>query len=203
MTYDPNQPPYQAPQPMYATPVDYGSLPPAKPTSVMVIGVIGIIFGAMGVICTPFSIVPYVLPKFMPAGAQQANPMVELVTSSTPLMIWTIFSTSLSMVLAIVLLTGSIGSVRLSRWARKLMIGYSIVALIAMVLGLVVMLAVMLPMMMSRMNGGSAEQTGAFVGGIFGGIFGILFGSALPIAILICYRRPNVVAAFEHRPYGT
>lgn len=174
------------------TPLAYQAVPPAKPTSVMVIGIIGIVLGSMNVICTPISLIPFIVPT--PAGT---NPGVDVMKSNSLLFAWIIIASILGTLLGAWLLANSIGSVMLKRWARKGMITYAWGAIALSLVGTAITLVAVVPQLMAQANGGTPEQKGAAIGGVIGGVVGGLIGVILPIFILVWYRKPHVVEAFE------
>src|SRR5947208_2777359 len=90
-----------------------------RPTSVTVMAILGIIFGGLG-LCSPFALIPY----FMNFGPP--NPFIDAVKNNTFLLDWTMFATLLTFVLAILLLTCSIGALGLKPWARPGLVWYGI-----------------------------------------------------------------------------
>src|SRR5689334_5040158 len=105
----------------YATP-----LPPAeRPGSVTAMAIIGIIFGSLGFICTPVSLVPYFIPL---PQSPQGNPL-DVIKNDSMLFGWTIMSSLIGWVLSIFQLTGSIGALGLRQWARNILVGWSIIGM--------------------------------------------------------------------------
>jgi hypothetical protein len=169
-------------------PLDYTTqLPPGRPTSVTVIAILGIIFGGLGTLCSPFALIPYFINFGMP------NPIIDAIKQDQALFAWTIFSTVVQWGFSILLLTCSIASLGLKDWARKGMIGWA-VASIAMTLVGTILHVLWLHPKMSQLVG--AQGPGAQIGGYIGLAFGILFGFGVPLVVLYFYTRPHVVAAF-------
>jgi hypothetical protein len=186
---DPSMPPPSGYEP---TPLAYQvPVPPLRPTSVSVIAIIGIVLASLGLICTPFALIPF----FMTSAAAQ-NPQIQMMHDSKPLMAWTIGSLAINFVLAILLLAASIGSLRLSAWARKGMIAWAIASSAMAIIGTAVQCVFVLPQLLAKMNSGNPADYGAAIGGIVGAVFGIIFSLILPAFILVYYRKPHVVDAF-------
>lgn len=167
--------------------------PPAlnpRPTVVTVMAVLGIIFGGIGVLCTPFSLVPY----FVNLG--QPNPVIDAVKENALLLDYMIFATLLSFLVAILLLTCSIGALKLKPWARTGLVWYGIVGCILAILGLIVNVVWFFPIL-ENMKGNPNQVKGAQMGGMIGGVAGAVFGLALPLAMWIVMTRPSIKAAFE------
>jgi hypothetical protein len=162
--------------------------PQGRPTVVTVLAIIGIVLGALGVLCKPMSLMMYFVP--MPAG----NPVMDRMKADQALFIWTMASTSVGWFLSIVLLVCGIGALALKEWSRQGLIGWSI-------LTLVVDLAVMIfnwVWVMPRMNKILAGQPnpGGNIGMIAGIAVGVVFSVALPIVLIYFMTRPAVKAAF-------
>jgi hypothetical protein len=172
----------------------YGAVPNPdpnpRPTSVLVIAIIGIILGAIGVACSPFALVPY----FVNIGPP--NPAIDIIKGSPGNMAFMIGSLAIGVVNAIVLLAGSIGSVKMRPWGRTALIVYAIVAILGVIVGLIFNILVFLPAL-SALRTTSAAGAAAYTGGLAGGIGGTIGGLILPAAILIVMYRPHVVNAFK------
>jgi hypothetical protein len=175
------QPPYY---PQYAQP---GS---TRPTSVSVLAVLGIIFGAIGVLCSPMALVPYYV-NFGPP-----NPVIDTVKNSPPLFTWTVGGTVLGFILGIVLLSGSIGAWSLKPWARKLLVLYGWAALVLGIFNTLIMTLVVMPKASAGATSGMAhtQATAGMIGGIVGGVLAL----ALPLCMIIFMTRPHVKEAFEN-----
>ena len=167
-------------------------VPPLRPTSVSVIAIIGIVLASLGLICTPFAVIPFVM-----TGAAAQNPQIQLIQNNKPLMAWSILALVVQFLLSILLLTASIGSLRLSNWARKGMIAWAIASSVMAVLSTAVQCVFIVPQLMAKMNSGNPADYGAAIGGIIGAVAGIVFAFILPAFILIFFRKPHVVDAFE------
>ena len=170
---------------------DQVPVPPLRPTSVSVIAIIGIVWASLGLICAPLSIVPYFVASM---GAQ--NPTIKMVQDSKLLFGWTIVFTALSFALAVMLMASSIGSLRLTRWARTGMIGWAIGATVLTLLNTVVQVVFVLPPLLAKMSNGNPADQGAAIGGVVGVVFGLIVGFALPIVVVIFFRKQHVVDAF-------
>src|SRR5690606_31733906 len=128
-------PPYQ-PQYYHNAPTK-----PLRPASVTVLAIIGIILGALGSICTPFSILPYMIDF----GVD--DPAFRVMRSNSALSTYIIASTVLHCLVAITLLISGIGSLTLKPWARLGMLLYAWVSLILNVLGTILTIAWIAPAM--------------------------------------------------------
>ena len=111
---------------------------PLRPTSVTVLAIIGIIFGGIGVLCKPFSLVALFIPQPGP------NPMVDM---QKQMMAWNVANVVVGTAVSVLLLASSIGSLSLKPWARKGMLAYAAMAVALTLIGGVVTMIWVLPKM--------------------------------------------------------
>lgn len=189
----------QYPPPPVQPPIDYAApqipMPPRRPTSVTVLAIIGIIFGALGVLCTPLGLIPY----FMDFG--QPNPVIDAIKENKFAFFWTIGSSILGILLAVILLAGSIGSLKLAPWARSAMLAYAAMAVVMSLAGTVISVTVITPLVtkaFENMQGGGGPF--AAMGGMIGAIVGAVLMLIYPICILFFYNTANVKDAFANPP---
>ena len=179
------QPPIQ---PQYYNP----PLPSGRPTSVTVLAIIGIIFGAFGVLCTPLALMPYFV-----SGV--SHPAIDGIKNDPKLFSWLILSTVIGWVFAVLLLASSIGALSLKKWARQGLVVYGVAAIIMGIIGFIINMMWLFPKM-AELQAGTPQARGAMMGGMAGGVIGLVIGLALPILLLYFMTRPHVIAAFENAP---
>ena len=97
-----------------------------RPTSVTVLGILNIIFAAIGVL----GFAAWVAMSFMPLNANPKNPCMELIQQDALYAIYTKISVAIGLVASIVLGLAGIGLLMLRPWGRSLSIGYSIYAIV-------------------------------------------------------------------------
>jgi hypothetical protein len=133
--------------------------PPAAqaPVAIRVFGILYIVFGGMGLLCSPMTLL----------GLAQ---MRTLLGNNPAAMSFFAISGVLSIFSAGVMLAAGIGLVRQREWARRLAVIYSWVAI---VLGLVS--TVLTVMFMAGRTGSAPEMLGGLIGGVIGGLFGLVF----------------------------
>ncbi len=155
------------------------------PTSVIVFGILNIIFGIMGLLGTAFTAVTlFALPANNPFLANQGAFM------ST----WLRVSIVLGCLASIVLLISGIGLLRLRPWGHKLAIGYAIYGVASTILGIIVQVwFVILPQLQQPVRGPDAMP---LIAGAIGGAIGGCIGLAHPVLLWYFMTRRNVVAAF-------
>jgi hypothetical protein len=133
--------------------------PPATqaPVAIRVFGILYIVFGGMGLLCSPMTLL----------GLAQ---MRTLLGNNPAAMGFFIFSGVLSIISAAVMLAAGIGLVRNREWARRLAVIYSWASI---VLGLVS--TVLTVMFLAGRAGSAPELWGGLIGGVIGGLFGLAF----------------------------
>lgn len=166
---------------------------PPKPTSVIVLSIIGIVLATLNILGT----VALLIVQF--AHILPTAPLTVALERDVVYMIIKASSATVGMVNNVLLLVCSIASLRLIRWARKGMLAYAWIALVHLVLGLVIQSVFVFPRMLSTtVTGGSAAAVHAgVVGGILGGMCGVFLYAIFPICIIRFYTRKKVVDAFN------
>lgn len=180
--YPPHQPNYYAQPPA-----------PPRPTPVTALAIIGIIFGALGVLCKPFGLVGMFLPQ------QGPNPMIDM---QREMMAWNVGSTVVGVGVSVLLLAGAIGSLNLKAWARPAMLAYAALAVLLTIINLVVALVWIVPKMQEAQQQATQQgvppqaaaimQTAGTVGAVVGAAIALIY----PAVLWYYYTRPNIKAAF-------
>lgn len=156
-------------------------LPDERPTAVTVIGIINIIFGALGLTCLCISLVT----MFMPQPYEQ----------SAALRGFGILNLVISLALSGALLASGIGLMSRSAWARMLAIRWAIANLVWSVISLVASIAWVMPETMAAMADRMPPEQAAMASTmtyVFLGI-SVLF-MIYPVLVLIFMRKPHVIA---------
>jgi hypothetical protein len=154
-----------------------------RPTPVTVFGILNIVFGSLGLLCTPLAIAALWIPQ--QPGAYQMG---------TAMMAYTIVGYIVGFFCAILLLAAGIGLLYQKRWARQCSYGYGWFAIVWGIIGIIITVA----MMASGMGGsGGAEETATKVGGVVGGMCGGIIGLIYPVFLVIFMKRQNVVEACQ------
>lgn len=165
------------------TEADFGGEPTpggqaTAPASIRVLGILNLIFGGMAVLCTPVAIVMILLMnRFNPA---------ETGVMGTPYgMAYTIISTGLGMVAAVVEIISGIGLLRKRKWGRTLALGYGGYGILAGLAGIVVALTFAMPSTPANLSVFTRAT------GIMSGVFGMIY----PVLLIVFLCRQKVVAA--------
>lgn len=146
-----------------------------RPTVVTVFGILNIVFGTLGVICSPLSIAVL----YMPITEQEIH--------ITPAMrVYAVVGGIVGVFMGLLLIAAGIGLLNLRAWARKVSYGYGWFAVVWGVIGLGLNLVWNLP----EMERGP-EAVGGMCGGICGGVVGLIY----PVLLIIFMRKPQVVEA--------
>lgn len=86
-----------------------------RPTPVTVFGVLNIVFGAMGVLWTPFGLVSLVISP----STHSSNPVIDVVLRSSFMRGWLISTAAVGIIAAAALLASGIGLVMLRPWGLE------------------------------------------------------------------------------------
>src|SRR5262245_31722845 len=105
-------------------------MPQQKPTSVMVLGILGIIFALLGV-CGLFS----TAAVFMAGSSLGPNPAMDAMRNDTVYLAFAGVSVGLGLITTVLLLVSSIGSLALQPWARLGMLIYAGVTVVTTLVG--------------------------------------------------------------------
>jgi hypothetical protein len=177
----PQQSPYQP---------DYSTLPPTSrlPTSVKVLAIIGIIWAALLLICNGIGL-------FGISGAIP-NPLMDELRTNNPT-VWAsqIAIPVLGLVIALVLMAGSIGSLMLHNWGRVAMIVYAVIAILMGVTNAIITFVYVRPLMhqtFANQPNPEAVAMGQQIGFFCGAALVIVY----PICVLVFMNKPSVKAAF-------
>lgn len=147
------------------------SFVPQRPTSVTVFGILNIIFGSLGLICTPFGLVAiFAMPNAM-------NPARGAIA-------WLLLSTVIGFCCTILLLTVGIGLLYLKAWARIWCLGYGWFAIVWGIIGMVVNIG----LTVSGAYGYKQDNIPGVISGFCGGLVGFVY----PILLVVFMRKPNV-----------
>lgn len=165
--------------------------PPRRPTAVTVIAIIVIVFSSIGVLCSPFGLIPF----FMPSAMQQ-DPVSKAMYGNAAFRVWTIISVIIGWTVSIANLIAAIQALNLKPWARKAMIRIAAIQLVLIVVTLLANAILLLPPLFELGNKDPAMKVGATVGAI-SAVFGTIFGAVLPSLTIYFFRQQNVIDAFE------
>jgi hypothetical protein len=140
-----------------------------------VFGILNIAFGALGMLCTPFSLLLTLRPD-------ANNPITQIIQENAAYRYWMVGST-----------VAGIGLLRMQNWGRVVSFGYAVYAILAGVIGMLVTVLVLIPAL--KPQGGDPAAMAGMIGGVAGGVIGGCIALVYPILLLIFLNRPQVRAA--------
>lgn len=151
---------------MPASPVVQPPAPATTPTFIKVFSILNMVFGGLGLLCAPFNFV--------------SIPLALKALGSSPLMkAYLVFSSVWGFIGAVILLATGIGLWKLRAWARKLAVGYSVLAIAIGLAGIAITVA------MFGAGDGSEIERAQRIGGVVGGVVGGLIGLAYNILLIV------------------
>ncbi|MBN1795339.1 MAG: DUF4339 domain-containing protein [Sedimentisphaerales bacterium] len=148
---------------------------PARTTSVTVFGILNIVFGGLGAICTPFSLIA----SFNMPDVMNPSKLAEL---------WLIFGSILGLACSALLIALGIGLLNLKAWARKCTLYYGWLAVVWNIIGTLVNLL----LITSGEFGYTQDAVPGALGGTCGGLVG---GLIYPIFLIVFMQKQNVKSA--------
>jgi hypothetical protein len=167
------------------------AVPSARPTSVLVLGVIGIVLGGFGVLCKPGGVV---LNLFIPMPVH--NPVVDFMRNDPQMRLFMIASGGSGTLISLLLLMSSIGSLRLKEWARTGMLAYACLALLSTAIEQAVGYLIIMPEMQRVMRQAGMPPQMAWTMGPAAQAVGLAIRLWYPPLILVYFTRARVKEAF-------
>ena len=164
-------PPSQTPPPQQA---------PSRSSWPTAIGVISIVLGSLGLICTPLS-----------ALVSRFSPQIEQVQGNSPdwYMTYSTASLPVGIALAVLLLVAGICLLKRIHASRALHLTYAGANIAWAVIGSIMVITVLFPSFLE----GDMPNKAAVIGGMVGGaIVGMAFGMVWPIFLLVWFRRRKI-----------
>lgn len=191
--------PYQAPE---TNPFKIDNAPaPAKalPTAVMVVAILGLIYGGFGLLCNPviglgnLNAVSGNLPE-------QEDVIMKLGMSPTYRGGLVLFS-AIGFVTAAMLVAASAGLLMKKPWGRALGLVYSVMTLTALVANLIFAAITFLGPLISAANeAATPHEKGRLYGGTVGAVGVLLFCFVFPILVAVILNLKPVVDAYRPKP---
>ena len=196
----------QTPPPPFDPMMAYAQPLPPRPTSVTVLGIIGIIVAILWLLCSGFTTVMMI--GSLSAGKNLmnfSNAQIPYSKSQTEL---GAVSSAIGVVLAAALLIGSIGALYQRPWSRRLIMGWSWVMLAFATALVVIQLVWTNPQTEQMLQQNNDPNIAKMRGFMHGYLIGIgcctwVIYAALPICFLIFWRGEAIRDAFTEPPAGT
>ena len=180
-----------APSVEYATP----SPGEPRPTSVNVLAGLGILFGALMVLCKPAGLA---MQLFVTIPGPP-NPMIDLFRNDPTLRAFALASGLTGTLISLLLLISSLGSLALKQWGRTGMLGFAALAVLATIVEQGVAAAVVGPEVERAMRQSGVQQPPgiAWMSGWVGLVIALVLRLWYPVLVIYYFTRPHVKAAFE------
>ena len=172
-----------------------------RPTSVTVLGILNIVFGAFAILASLLSLVSFMSQS---PGTPSGNPVLDMMANSPGLATWTKVSTVLGIFAAIGQMISGVGLLQLLEWGRKLAIGVALYSILLTILGFFANMFLLVRPLLEAANTSTdpAMKAGA-IAGAFAGFFGSCGGLIYPAILLFFMTRPEIVAVFQPAPPST
>ena len=180
---DPN--PYRSPVSPAAGPAAPAA---ARPTSLIVFGILNIVFGLLGVCGTAGSSAMFFVK--LPRDPLVPNPALELIESNPTYRTLMMVLIGLGLLAAVALLVAGVGLLRSRAWGRTLSIGYAWYGIVGAIVGMIVNWIYLVQPMLAKWNPAFGPAEAATVSTAVSGILGGCFGMLYPIVLLVFMSRP-------------
>jgi hypothetical protein len=167
---------------------EFGALPSSSPPlaapaskppgSIKVFGILNIVFGSLGILCTPISLI------FVMVASQKLG--------YSPFMTqWVVASGIVGILGACVLLASGIGLLKMRPWSRKLAVYYAMFACALTVINTLVTL--------TNLPSGGPNPEGQKIGAFAGAAFGLAIGLTYNFLLIFFLSKPAVKEALGEK----
>jgi len=185
--------PYQPPlTPEVGYEADFATKP--RPTVVTVFGILNLVFGIMGMICTPFSLLVLLIPQ--PPNAPP-NPALDLMKSpgyaqGLPIMV------AVGMLTSLLLTIAGVGLLKVRGWGRSLSNLY-VGAFVVTAIGNLAFnyMNLYAPLLEQARKANDPQALTAATMQLIIGIGGLCVGAIYPLLLAIFMNRPKVIEALR------
>lgn len=164
-----------------------------RPVSVLVFGIINIIFGVFGVLGFAGHLV--VKLELIPIPGVKENPVMQLMAENPSYALYTEVLAILGFVAAILIIAASIGMFQLKPWARAVTIGWCTYSVLITILGAVVNHVMVMQPMLAEVDDGPV-RVGILIGMVFALVFTVLFVGYY-VLVMAMLSRAKVRDAFD------
>lgn len=193
-----NPNPYRSPASSPPAPVQP---PTGRPASLIVFGILDLVFGVLG-ICGTAASSAMVFVK-LPRDPSMPNPVLDLIESDATYRLVLQATLLLGTVASLVLIVAGIGLLLSRSWGRTLSIAYGWYAIVGAIFGVFInWFFLVQPLLAKAKEAGGAAEAGA-IGGAIGGLAGGCLGLIFPIVLLVFMYRPAVRDALAGRASGS
>jgi hypothetical protein len=190
---DPN--PYRSPAAATPGPATAAA---GRPASLVVFGILNIVFGILGLCGTAGSAAMFFVE--MPRDPLVPNPALELMESDATYRIIMQVMIALGAVAAVVLLAAGVGLLRSKSWGRTLSMAYGWYAIVGAIVGMLVHWLYLVQPLVAKMDPAFGPAEAATVGVAVSGFLGGCLGMIYPVILLVFMSRPALRAALGAGP---
>jgi len=182
----------------YRSPSATGPAPPAsRPASLIVFGILNILFGVLGLCGTAGSAAMFLVE--LPQDPAVPNPVLELLKTDATYRLFMQVSLVLGGLTALVLIVAGIGLLLTKGWGRTLSIGYAWYAIVAAIVGTIVTWTYLIQPTMAAIKDAQGPAAMGAAGGLVGGLLGGVFSLIYPVLLLIFMNRTVLRQAVDAR----
>jgi hypothetical protein len=171
--------------------------PSSRPASLIVFGILNILFGVLGLCGTAGSSVIFFMD--LPRDPAIPNPMLDLIASNPTFRLFMQVTFVLGGLASLVLLVAGVGLLLTKAWGRTLSVGYAWYAIVAGIVGLLVNWVYVMQPTLAAMKGAEGPAAIGAIGGLVGGLIGGLVSLAYPVVLLAFMNRTALRAALAPR----
>jgi hypothetical protein len=167
--------------------------PMEKPVSIVICGVLNLIFGGMNLISIPALLLFELIQRKLGSQMGPPNPVLQAMQENPALRAWTLIGSVFGFLAGMVLVAAGVGLLKGRPWARLWSIYYAIYAIVMAGVALVMNALFLFPILLEQARKASDPAVmGGAVGGMIGAVFGSCFGVIYPIVLLFIMTRPRV-----------
>lgn len=168
---------------------------------VKAIGILEVVFGAMGVFSWPMMQGLRSLTQAI--SRDPVSRRIDELTWSGTMGTWTRIAMVLGSLLGVALVAAGIGVLKRRPWGRKLSLAYGAAALVSAIIGQAMTWIYLMPELeRATRTAHDPASRGAAWGGLLGGGAGAIAGAMLPVGLLIIMTRPEVKRVFGEESAG-
>ncbi len=157
-----------------------------RPTSILVFGILHIVFGVLGLCGTVISAAVFAIPN------DGADPVITAMHESEPYRLYLIASIPLGVIATAALLAAGIGLLNNKPWSRPLSNFYAWYVIVLTVVSVGVNMVVLVLPAFEALDGPLTPENAGELGGTLGGVCGSFLGLAYPICVLFFLNREVV-----------
>ena len=183
----------------YRSPSAFPPPPPpaSRPVSLIVFGILNILFGVLGLCGTVGSAAMFYVE--LPQDPAVPNPAIELLKTDATYRLFTQVAIVLGGLMALVVIGAGIGLLLGKAWGRTLSIGYAWYTIVAVIIGMIVTWMFLLGPTMAALKEAQGPAAMGALGGVIGGLVGGLFSLVYPVLLLIFMNRASLRQAVSPR----